>query len=792
MSSEAPALACVGDTGILGNVDDIHLQHAEHEKNAVLDSVSSHSNINENYTETDHAVNSFRLPTCQPTSSGVDGIRCEAEQEKEGVYNHSHFNCDEVCGCEIVRKCTDSSTTTTTTTNSSRSNNSAHNQNETTNISHSTIRRMRDGINNGKDETNFKFSGEVVIHDHDIWKRFLHELRSPHPSTWFRPVDNDFFHYYSFGDANEDNEHSRGDGPTMYGKQELQLDAVTSSRVIDVVESFAPSTLPSFFFDRAFPNDVKVSTNMIADDDLHNDEVQQQNDIEKNIGTEDADGCAVIASSDDEDYDNDHHDRHEICANVYDNRLFQSKKKLKNFTEELDEPCFRKRFSLRQDNNNTYSSMQILAMIVFWKFVAFILAVTTVAFGMHNVVVTGFYFAYLTHWGIVFCTLYQIMSLYHSVTRLVCCYFKQSSADSAPESITESEAENAQNRKHSKLRRDSKTSRVGSVICSSADPVLESNKGSADRSTPHESDLDGVEIQGTEDRFHNNAAVDSTSPKNMDHADGIGGDQFSLNESSLYKKKSGFDRGAVADDIITVPMSVKIMWILFELGTHTAAGAALVFWPLVVVKPENYDIQFNLVANHGLVLLVTLFDGMIVNRIPFRIMHWYLFLLPFDVLYMVWTVIHDMSGIGNPDLNDNDPTTNDDALYRNVLEWQTSWPIALTTSCGIVFLLGPTVFVSFWLLSIYPIERIFQLLMSIVSCGRWCRNGGIMVSQIQNNRDLQRKARTTKIAARQLDSGDSYKAACTSSSNASMYTRMNHNEHPSRTRLRYKFNATSK
>jgi hypothetical protein len=116
-------------------------------------------------------------------------------------------------------------------------------------------------------------------------------------------------------------------------------------------------------------------------------------------------------------------------------------------------------------------------------------------------------------------------------------------------------------------------------------------------------------------------------------------------------------------------------------------------------------------------------------------MHWYLFLLPFDVLYMVWTIIHDLVlHIGNPDLNDNDPTTNDDTLYRNVLEWKTSWPIALTTSFGIVFLLGPIIFITFWILSIYPIQRIIQLMSSLISCIRGCCSRKLTTIQSNNNK----------------------------------------------------------
>jgi hypothetical protein len=153
-----------------------------------------------------------------------------------------------------------------------------------------------------------------------------------------------------------------------------------------------------------------------------------------------------------------------------------------------------------------------------------------------------------------------------------------------------------------------------------------------------------------------------------------------------------------------VPFLIKVTWFLFQLASHTAAGAAFVFWPIRNVM--DMPLSYNLVMNHGGIVTLVLLDGMYVNRIPYRIVHWYTMIVPIQILYVVWSLIHDfLTDIGNPDrYHPDDPFSNDDALYPVVLEWSTEkWRIALLTSCSILFLLSPGIVLGFWYLSIYPL-----------------------------------------------------------------------------------------
>ena len=98
--------------------------------------------------------------------------------------------------------------------------------------------------------------------------------------------------------------------------------------------------------------------------------------------------------------------------------------------------------------------------------------------------------------------------------------------------------------------------------------------------------------------------------------------------------------------------------------------------------------------------MVALFDGFVVNRIPIRFHHWWRAVLPIDIAYPAWTIIHSVLDVGNPNESDNDPTTNDDALYSAV-DWkdeavQTGIFIAIN-----ILVIGPIIQLILFVLSLY-------------------------------------------------------------------------------------------
>ena len=143
---------------------------------------------------------------------------------------------------------------------------------------------------------------------------------------------------------------------------------------------------------------------------------------------------------------------------------------------------------------------------------------------------------------------------------------------------------------------------------------------------------------------------------------------------------------------------VKIHWFLFNMVVHMDILVAVLWWYTVYDPDET--LTFNKVAPHSATAVVLLVEGLIVNRIPVRIHHWWLAVLPIDIAYPVWTIVHSMLDIGNPNESDNDPETNDDAIYTAV-DWEDD---AIGTAIFIVIvvlIVGPIVQTVLFLLSLY-------------------------------------------------------------------------------------------
>jgi hypothetical protein len=145
-------------------------------------------------------------------------------------------------------------------------------------------------------------------------------------------------------------------------------------------------------------------------------------------------------------------------------------------------------------------------------------------------------------------------------------------------------------------------------------------------------------------------------------------------------------------------------WVLLAAGLHSATAASLLVWSGAPLDP-HFVLNYSMFASHGIIVLLTLVDGLYVNRIPLRWMHYVGCALPMDLTYAAWSCIHAALQIGNPDLGDDDPDTNDDAIYTNVLEWDSNWPTTLALTCICILIVGPMVFAALWALSLGACSR---------------------------------------------------------------------------------------
>jgi hypothetical protein len=176
---------------------------------------------------------------------------------------------------------------------------------------------------------------------------------------------------------------------------------------------------------------------------------------------------------------------------------------------------------------------------------------------------------------------------------------------------------------------------------------------------------------------------------------------WSLLASSLYMTLSFFNT-ILASRTPQPPERatgrIKATWIFYVLATHGEMIVTVLYW--WAEYTPDIPIHFANLAPHGGVLMLIFFDGVWVNRIPIRWMHWWGLVLPFDCSYLLWTIIHAFLDIGNPNKKSSSAEMNDDAIYR-ALEWQTDWQEALIMSILVVCVVGPVLFFAQWMLTLY-------------------------------------------------------------------------------------------
>ena len=92
---------------------------------------------------------------------------------------------------------------------------------------------------------------------------------------------------------------------------------------------------------------------------------------------------------------------------------------------------------------------------------------------------------------------------------------------------------------------------------------------------------------------------------------------------------------------------------------------------------------------HGGAYILLMIDAFILSRIPLR-MRQFILSEMLAILYVLWTVVHAYSGLGNPYV-DTDEDKTDDAIY-STLAWKNNTTTAAIVSLGVVFIANPVIF----------------------------------------------------------------------------------------------------
>jgi hypothetical protein len=168
---------------------------------------------------------------------------------------------------------------------------------------------------------------------------------------------------------------------------------------------------------------------------------------------------------------------------------------------------------------------------------------------------------------------------------------------------------------------------------------------------------------------------------------------FSLAYSVMSVYNSFFPVAQPPPGTTTVSGRTIVTWVLFTIAVHTEVIITLLYWTMLF-SGELFIVS---VLSHGVVAVLVLVDGLFVNAIPIRLRHWFEFILPVDLIYIIWSVLHSslVFGLGNPDNQDEDPETNDDLIYT-VLDWGQETAQAAVLAVLIGFVLSPVIYLLLW------------------------------------------------------------------------------------------------
>jgi hypothetical protein len=132
-------------------------------------------------------------------------------------------------------------------------------------------------------------------------------------------------------------------------------------------------------------------------------------------------------------------------------------------------------------------------------------------------------------------------------------------------------------------------------------------------------------------------------------------------------------------------------WVWYSIAVNNAIIVTGLYWGIEYERNLYPVLDFNSYTDHGGSGILLLIEGLLINRVPIRIKHYFAVLL-FAILYVVWTAIHDIVLTVNPQSGDDKP------LFP-LLPWEEDVIGAVTVILMVLFVLIPLLHVFVWVLS---------------------------------------------------------------------------------------------
>lgn len=138
---------------------------------------------------------------------------------------------------------------------------------------------------------------------------------------------------------------------------------------------------------------------------------------------------------------------------------------------------------------------------------------------------------------------------------------------------------------------------------------------------------------------------------------------------------------------------VRATWGVFVVAVSNTLAVCPLYWVAATTPPGYPEIML-----HGGIFIIVALDGLVINRIPLYVKQVFL-LWSFNGLYLLWTVIHWLTGMGNPDLQDEEQ----DAIYAN-LDYASHPGFACATLLTFALVVNPVCFLTVRHLSLYDLR----------------------------------------------------------------------------------------
>lgn len=144
-----------------------------------------------------------------------------------------------------------------------------------------------------------------------------------------------------------------------------------------------------------------------------------------------------------------------------------------------------------------------------------------------------------------------------------------------------------------------------------------------------------------------------------------------------------------------VSRRVSTTWAMFTIAAISEMVVSVLYWFLVYDGDGHHWYHYHNLLVHGIICGALWVDGLLVNRIPVRLRHWFELCLPIYVLYVLWSVLQSpvVFGMVNP------YKENDDMIY-SVLDWDSAPLMAVRYAVGSTLICTPIVALLLWALAL--------------------------------------------------------------------------------------------